>query len=101
MRRPMAFGADEPELSTACALAELSGKLVLVALLAGVCVLAPIAAAVLLSPWFGAALAVASFWVWSRLGPAPMPGFLPGIMCLWGHAAIFGALVNCVVLAVR
>lgn len=93
----MAFDADESELS----IAQLLGNLVLVALLAGVCVLAPIAAAILLSPWFGVALAVASFWVWSRLGPAPMPGFLPGILCLWGHAAILGALVNCVALAVR
>ena len=97
----MAAGAPEPEPSTARESAEILVGLLLVALLAGVCVLTPIATAALLNPWVGVPVAVGSFWVWSRFGPPPMPGFLSGTLCLWGHGAIFGSLVACVVLGVR
>lgn len=71
------------------------------ALLAGACVAAPIAAAFYVSPWIGMALSGASFWVWSRVGPPPMPGFLTGTLCIWGYMSIFGSLVTCVMLAFR
>lgn len=72
-----------------------------VALLAAGCVMVPVAVAVLVSPWLGLLLSVGSFWVWARLGPRPFPGFLPGIICLWGFAAITGTFIGCAALAVR
>jgi hypothetical protein len=91
----------EPEPPAACEWASLLGGLALVGLFAAGCVLAPVAAAVLVHPWAGVPVAVGSFWAWGRFGPQPFPGFLPGVLCLWGHAAILGSLVACVVLAVR
>ncbi|MDY3560625.1 hypothetical protein R5W23_001870 [Gemmata sp. JC673] len=81
--------------------ASLLAMLSLIALLAAVCVVAPAVVAVLVNPWAGLPVAVGSFWVWGRFGPPPMPGFLSVILCLWGHAAILGSLVACVLLAVR
>lgn len=77
------------------------GSLVAVLSLMAACALAPLAAVVLSSPWLGVVGATASFWVWGRFGPRPMPGFLAGLLCLWGFSAILGAFVVCAVLAVR
>ena len=90
----MATGGPESKRSAARDLAE-------TAILAGGCVLAPIAVAILIHPWVGVPVAFGSFWVWGRFGPRPFPGFLPGVLCLWGFAAILGSLVACVSLAVR
>jgi hypothetical protein len=82
-------------------LAEFVGGLLLVALLASGCVLAPFAAAILTRRvWVGVPVALGSFWVWGRFGPRPMPGFLNGILCLCGYAALLGSLIGWVVLAV-
>jgi hypothetical protein len=73
----------------------------LVILLAAACVLTPGAAAVLVSPWLGVALAIGSFWVWRRLGPRPFPGLLPGCLCLCGVQAILGSFLACLLLAIQ
>jgi hypothetical protein len=91
---------SEPEPSAARELASFFAGLAVVVLLAAACTLAPLAAMVF-SPWFGVAVAVGSLWVWGRFGPRPCPGLLPGTLCLWGYAAIFGSLLGCVALAVR
>jgi hypothetical protein len=76
-------------------------KLGCVGLLATGCALAPLVAAVVVSPWIGVVVAFGSFWIWARVGPPPCPGFLSGILCTWGHGAILGSLVACAALAVR
>lgn len=79
----------------------LIGKSALVVVVACACTLVPVFAANVLSPWAGVPVAVGSFWVWSRLGPPPSPGFLNGVLCLWGYAAILGSMIACIARAVR
>jgi hypothetical protein len=97
----VATGTNEQETSSARYMAEFLGGLLLVVLLACVSVLAPLAMAIYVSPSVGVLVAVGSFWVWSRIGPPPMPGFLSGILCLGGHAAILGSMISCAALALR
>lgn len=78
-------------------LASLSTILVLMA----ACAVAPLVVAVVVSPWLGLLVAAGGFWVWGRFGPRPCPGLLPGLLCLWGVAAILGAMIACAVLVVR
>lgn len=81
--------------------AAIVGALALTASLAAGCVLAPLSIAVHVSPWLGMVTAVGAAGIWARFGPRPFPGLLPGVMCLAGFAAILGALLACVGLAVR
>jgi hypothetical protein len=97
----MAAEESKSELSEARELACFLGELGLVFLLGAACVLAPLVAALTVSPWLGMALAAGSFGVWGRFGPRPCPGLLPGCLCLWGFAAILGSFVACSVVAVR
>jgi hypothetical protein len=97
----MAAGEPEPEPSVTREVASFLAGLGLVILLAGACVSAPLVVTVYDGPWAGVAVAAGSCCVWSWFGPRPMPGFLSGILCLWGYAAILGVLLGCAALAVR
>ncbi|MEJ5276836.1 MAG: hypothetical protein WHU94_13085 [Thermogemmata sp.] len=91
----------ETEPSAVREWASLLGRLALGGLLAVICVLAPVVAAVLFHPLAGVPTALVSFWVWSRFGAPPMPGFLNGLLALQGYAAIFGSLLACIALMLR
>ena len=91
----------EPGASDAREIASLVVGLAVVVVLAAACVLGPVAVAMLVRPWAGVPVVLGSFWVWGRFGPRSMPGFLSGIVCIWGYAAILGSLVVCVTLAIR
>ncbi|MEX2121622.1 MAG: hypothetical protein WD847_18690 [Pirellulales bacterium] len=76
--------------------------LLLIALiLLAACALLPIVVAEKASPWLGLVMAAGGFWVWSRFGPRPGPGLVPGALCVSGFAAIVVSFVTCAVLAVR
>ena len=53
-----------------------------------VCVLGPLFVGTHVSPWLGALTALASAWVWRRIGPPPSPGLLSGQLCITGFAGI-------------
>jgi hypothetical protein len=100
----MSAGEPSPDPPAESAAREVAGCLVelaAVVLLALACALGPMVAAVLLSPWVGAAVAAGALGAWAWLGPRPYPGFLPGCLCLSGFAAILGSLLACLGLAVR
>lgn len=60
----------------------------LAVLLLFVCLAAPIQAARASGPVGGLLTSCATLLVWIRFGPRPMPGLIPGILCLSGVAAI-------------
>jgi hypothetical protein len=72
-----------------------------VVMLLAACLLAPAVVSVAVNPWAGMLVSLGGLWAWARFGPRPMPGFLPGLVCLWGFAAIVGAFIACGVIAVR
>jgi hypothetical protein len=94
-------GTDKPMPSEAFELLRLFGLLLLAALFASVCALAPFFATVWLHPWAGVLVGVGSIWVWSRFGVRPMPGLLSGVLCGCGYAAILGSLSACFLAAIR
>ena len=65
------------------------------------CVAAPIATALLINPWLGFLVSFVSFIAWIRIGPRPMPGLVPGIICLNGCAGIIGTTIFCLVWSIR
>ncbi|WP_088253816.1 hypothetical protein [Fimbriiglobus ruber] len=65
------------------------------------CALASVSASILVSPWLGVVVSIGSFWVWAKLGPPPMPGFLNGLLCIWGFAALSATFLFCVALVLR
>jgi hypothetical protein len=93
--------AQEPGEPASGEVGPLLARLALVVLLAAACVALPLTAAALVSPWVGVTVAFPAFRVWRNLGPPPAPGFLSGILCLCGFAAILGALLACLVLGMR
>jgi hypothetical protein len=93
--------AANPEPPTQHELAREVALFVLAVLLAHACAIIPIVVSLLINPWLGPVVAVGAFWVWDRFGPPPMPGFLSGIVCLWGYGAVLGSLAVCLTLVVR
>lgn len=69
--------------------------LVLAWILLTVCLAAPIATARLVNPWLGFLVSFGSLTAWIYIGPRPMPGLIPGIICLGGCAGIVGTSVIC------
>lgn len=65
-------------------------------LILAACVFVPAVACALIHPLLGVILAFGSFWTWAKLGPKPMPGLLPGTVCLLGYAAILAGFLVCV-----
>jgi hypothetical protein len=76
-------------------------KLGAVSLLVAACAAAPVAAATLVSPWVGVLLAAGGFWLWTHLGPRPCPGYLSGLLCIWGSVIILGTFAACLILALE
>lgn len=97
------MASDPPEHSPSATveLVQFVGRLALVTAFALAIALAPAVPAILIHPWAGVPTAIGSFWVWGRFGPRPQPGFLPGILCLMGVAAILGSMVACVIFGFR
>lgn len=52
------------------------------------CICGPIWLGRHFGPGVGVAASVVALLAWAYFGPRPMPGFLPGIICLNGFAAI-------------
>ena len=75
--------------------------LLLALLLLAACVAAPIATARLINPWLGLLVSFGSLGTWVWVGPRPMPGFVPGIICLSGCAGIVGTSIVCVIWGIR
>jgi hypothetical protein len=69
-----------------------------VLLLLIVCLFAPAAGRWILGRWGAVLGGVLGLTAWARLGPPPMPGFLPGLLCVSGLVAI---LVHTVVALAR
>ncbi len=92
-------GMDEPDPSFAREMIEIVGQLALTAVVIVALALAPIPVMLLLNKWAGVPVAIGAFWVWSRVGPPPMPGLANGALCLGGYAAILGSLIACIALA--
>ena len=64
------------------------------------CVAAAGTAAARVSPWIGVVIAAGGLWSWRRFGPQPSPGFVAGLVCIWGWMAILGVLLACLARAV-
>ncbi|MCK5806443.1 MAG: hypothetical protein KAI66_26665 [Lentisphaeria bacterium] len=92
---------QEAEPEFAADLLWLVRYLLLALLLCTLCVGVPVLAAGLVSPWIGHPVALAGAWAWLRFGPPAMPGFLPGMLCLWGLGVCIGSLVACVIVLVE
>jgi FtsH-binding integral membrane protein len=71
--------------------------LVLALLLLSACLATPIVTARLTNPWLGFLVSLASLAAWVWIGPRPMPGFGPGIICLSGLAGIIGTNLICLI----
>ena len=72
-------------------------SLLLTLLLLAGCLAAPIATARLVNPWLGLLVSFGSFMAWVWIGPRPMPGFIPGIICLSGCAGLIGTSLFCLI----
>ncbi|TWU50731.1 hypothetical protein Poly51_40240 [Rubripirellula tenax] len=70
---------------------------VIVVLLLGACIAAPLLVAAWVHPAAGVLAAILAMIAWAYLGPPPMPGVLNGIVALTGLAVIFGVLVVCLI----
>lgn len=90
---------SDPVESPGEGLLSFAGAILGVLVLIGLCVGVPVLAAKFVHPLIGVSLTIASFLVWARFGPQPVPGFLNGIVCLWGFAAILGTAIACLRLA--
>lgn len=90
---------DEPDPSFAREMIEIVGQLALTLVVIVALALAPILVSLLLNKWAGVPVAIGAFWVWSRIGPPPMPGFINGALCVAGYEAILGSLIVCIALA--
>lgn len=90
---------DESDPSFAREMIEIVGQLTLTAVVVVALALAPILVTLLLNKWAGVPVAIGAFWVWSRIGPRPMPGLVNGALCVAGYEAILGSLIACIVLA--
>jgi hypothetical protein len=66
-------------------------------LLAVACVSAPVMASRLLGPWGGALVSVGSLLAWAWIGPRPMPGLVPGAICIAGYGCISAVGIACMV----
>jgi hypothetical protein len=64
------------------------------------CVVASVVATKRVGPWLGVIVAACGLVSWRRFGPPPSPGFVSGILCIWGHLATLGVLLVCLALAV-
>lgn len=73
------------------------GQLSLVAGLLAICVLGPTWIGRNYGHGIGLVCSMAALLVWAYLGPKPMPGFLPGLLCLWGFAMIIGGVIGQIV----
>ena len=75
--------------------------LLLALFLLAACLAAPIATARLVNPWLGLLVSFGSLAAWVWIGPRPMPGFVPGIICLSGCAGIIGTSIVCLIWSIR
>jgi hypothetical protein len=87
---------EQPSSEIRETLLALVGLLLALVLLAA-CLAAPIVTARLVNPWLGLLVSLGSLIAWVWIGPRPMPGFVPGIICLSGCAAIVGTSVACLI----
>ena len=96
-------GEPDPGIRAAARREELKFFAAIVAalLFAAACHAVPLIVAVHINPWLGVVVSFASFQFWSRVGPPPGPGFVPGILCTLGYMLIATALLGCVFLGLR
>jgi hypothetical protein len=93
---PLPTPAGAERLGCALVIFYVAAVFLVVAVLAFI----PAVVAALVNPWLGPVAAVGSLWVWSRIGPQPFPGFLPGTLSVFGYSALLGSLIGTVVFAI-
>jgi hypothetical protein len=80
---------------------EFFGRFVAVIVLLNGCVVIPALAVHFVHPLAGVFFAIMAFVTWARFGPRSMPGFVSGIVCIFGFAAIIGTLIACIGTLIR
>lgn len=63
-------------------------RLLAVLLLLAACLFAPAVGRLTVGHWGAVLGGVLGLTAWARLGPRPMPGFLPGLLCVSGLVGI-------------
>ena len=81
--------------------AALVGQLLLILVFLCALVAGPVVLSRWVSPWVGAVAALAGLGLWVRFGPRPMPGLLPGLLCIWGCGVMLATFIACVIRGVR
>jgi hypothetical protein len=73
--------------------AKMLGILLLILLLLGALLVIPFVLGHYFGPLVGLLTALVAIPAWVYLGPHPMPGFVSGMICLFGFAALIGTLI--------